>query len=148
MQAQEGPGVQRAALTPFQALWLFAGTWPALFFTAALAFYLAVLRDLVGGRTLPLTAFLLVMIAAMGYRAVLRVRDLVSGRTLVCDDVLVRSWRTGIRGPGQTRCFGQFEHLGRQRLMTRVFHRYRPGHRYRVTYSPVSRVVWSAEPLP
>lgn len=134
-------------LKPWQALWLFAGTWPALFFTGALVLYLAVLRDLVGGRTLPLTAFLLVVIAAMGYRAVLRVRDLLSGRALVADDVLVRTWRTGIRGPGATRCYGQFEQLGRHRLMTRVFHRTHAGHRYRVVYSPVSRIVWSAEPL-
>lgn len=134
-------------LTPWQMLWLFAGTWPALFFTGALVLYLAVLRDLVGGRTLPLTAFMLVVIAAMGYRAVLRVRDLLSGRALVIDELLVRTWRTGIRGPGPTRCFGQFEHLGRLRLMTKVFHRTLPGHRYRIVYSPASRVVWSAEPL-
>ena len=135
-------------LSPWQALWLFAGTWPALFFIGALVLYLTVLRDLVGGRTLPLTAFLLVVIAAMGYRAVLRLRDLASGRALVADDLLERTWRTGIRGPGSTRCYGRFEHLGRQRLMTKVFHRTHPGQRYRVVYSPVSRVVWSAEPLP
>lgn len=53
----EGLRGDHVRLTAGQALWLFAGTWPVLFFGTALVVYLAVLRDLIGGRTLPLTAF-------------------------------------------------------------------------------------------
>ena len=74
------------------------------------------------------------------------VRDLVSGVALVQEDVLERSWRSrGASGPNASN--GKFEQLGRMRLSSKAYGQGQNGVRYRVSYSPASKIVWSLEKL-
>ena len=91
-----------------------------------------------------LVLFLALVILVIGYQAVQRLRDLLAGVALVQDDLLERSWRT--RGRGR-HFYGSFAQLGRMRLMPKAHFQTANGQRVRVVYSPVSKIVWSLEPL-
>jgi hypothetical protein len=119
---------------------------PVLFFTAALIFCVTLLDDLTGAPpSLALLLFLGLVIVIMGWIALNRARDLAAGVALVQEDVLVRSWRS--RGRGANPFHGKFEHLGRMRLSRKAYGQGQNGSRYRVSYSPASKIVWSLEKL-
>jgi hypothetical protein len=44
------------------------------------------------------------------------------------------------------RDFGRFERLGTLRLTSKAYFQNSPGQRYRVVYSPISKIVWALEP--
>jgi hypothetical protein len=91
--------------------------------------------------------FLCAMIGIMGWVAVNRLRDFVSGVVLVQADVLEIAWRSG--RTARSRPFnGQFTQLGKMRLSTNAYRQGQNGLRYRVFYSPVSKFVWSLEKVP
>ena len=77
----------------------------------------------------------------VGWRAVQRIRDLLSGAALVRNDLLQRSWSARY-GTGK---YGNFAQLGRLSLTSRDYVHRAPGQRYRVTYSPASNIAWSLE---
>jgi hypothetical protein len=118
---------------------------PLPFFVLALVFVVTILDDITGAPPPQfLILFLGLVILLVGWTALQRVRDLVAGVALVQDDLLQR-YLAG-RGRGRVR-FGEFEQLGRLRLTAKAFHQAQPQRRYRVLYSPASRIVWALEPL-
>jgi hypothetical protein len=116
---------------------------PPLFFLAMLVLYVTVLERLYRGIKWPLVLFLVVVILWTGYDAMKRVRDLRSGVAMIDEDILQRIGRTR-RARG--RRYAIFARLGRMWIRGGNVARSRPGHPHRVTYSPVSRIVWSLDP--
>jgi hypothetical protein len=117
---------------------------PVLFFTAALIFCVILLDDLTGAPApVALLAFLGLVIVVTGWAALNRVRDLAAGAVLVQEDLLTRSWRS--RRASTKPFHGQFERLGRMRLSSKAYGQGQNGTRYRVCYSPASKIVWSLE---
>ena len=110
-----------------------AGGVPLVGFSLMVAGYLI----LVGRSIAPPPPMLLIVVIVLailftGYQAVQRLRDLISGAALAEEDLLNRSYRSrSAQGRGTN--FGVFERLG-------------TGQRYRVVYSPVSKIVWALEP--
>jgi hypothetical protein len=93
-----------------------------------------------------LYGLIVVVLAVVGFTAVQRFRDLITGVALVQDDLLERTKRPSY---GQRRTpHGFFENLGKMRLLVSVYHQAQPGVRYRVYYSPLSKIVWKLEKLP
>lgn len=120
---------------------------PVVFFTAALIFCATLLDDLTGAPPpLALLVFLGLVIVVTGWAALNRVRDLAAGVALVQEDLLTRSWRSG--GAGAKPFRGQFEQLGRMRLTSKAYGQGQNGVRYRVCYSPASKIVWRLEKVP
>jgi hypothetical protein len=120
---------------------------PVVFFTLALVFVVTLLDDITGAPPpILLILFLCFVIFVVGWAAFNRIRDLVSGVALVREDVLERSWRSG-GSPGPNPFNGRFEQLGRMRLSSKAYGQGQNGFRYRVCYSPVSKIVWSLEKL-
>ena len=120
---------------------------PVVFFFVALVFVLTRLQQLTGAPPpLFLVLFLCVLILFMGYVAVTSLRDLVSGVALIQEDVLERSWRSGRRS--RSRLFNAtFTQLGKMRLTPKAYGQGQNGVRYRVCYSPASKIVWSLEQI-
>jgi hypothetical protein len=119
---------------------------PFIFFVVAFVFSVTLLDDIIGAPPpIALFLFLGVVLLATGYTAFLRTRDLLSGRALVQDDLLVRSRRVGVRGPGRMHCYGEFEKLGKLRIRNKDFVQSHINQRYRVIYSPVSKIAWALE---
>ena len=120
---------------------------PVIFFTAALIFCVTLLADITGAPApLALLVFLGLVIVVTGWAALNRVRDLAAGVALVQEDLLTRSWRSG--GAGAKPFRGQFEQLGRMRLTSKAYGQGQNGVRYRVCYSPASKIVWWLEKAP
>jgi hypothetical protein len=132
-------------LTAMQRLRLLGGCLPFVFFSVVTVLYLTVLRGLYGAPSALLLLFLVVVLVIMGFQALQRLRDLLSGVAVVQEDVLERSRRSS--GRGRATFYGKFEQLGRLRMMPKAHFQARAGGRHRVTYSPFSRIVWKAEPL-
>jgi hypothetical protein len=132
-------------LTTGQKARLMAGCIPFSTFALMCLIYLTVLRDVVGAPPPIMLGFMGVVLLVLGYDVIQRLRDLVSGVAMVQPDVLVRSWRS--RGRGKAHYYGKFEQLGRLRLIPSVHFQSPAGGRYRVIYSPVSKIVWSLERL-
>jgi hypothetical protein len=120
---------------------------PVIFFTLALLFVVTLLDDITGASPpIALILFLCVVIFVVGWTALNRLRDLASGVALVRQDVLERSRRSrGTAGPN--RFHGTFEQLGRMRLSSKAYGQGQNGVRYRVAYSPASKIVWWLEPV-
>jgi hypothetical protein len=117
---------------------------PVLFFTAALIFCATLLDDMTGVPAPPaLLLFLGLVIMVTGWAAINRVRDLAAGVALVQEDLLERSWRS--RGASTNPFRGKFAQLGRMRLSRKAYGQGQNGARYRVSYSPASKIVWSLE---
>jgi hypothetical protein len=133
-------------LTGMQKARLIRDCLPFPFFLVALVFVALFLRNITGAPPPALMIlFLLVVVIFMGWVALNRVRDLMSGVALVREDLLQRL----SRGTGRQRhAFGEFEQLGRLTLTTQAFHQGQIHQRHRVTYSPTSKIVWTLEPLP
>jgi len=139
--------IHQMPLTFFQKARLCLECLPVLFFTAALIFCVTLLDDLTGAPApLALLLFLGLVIVVTGWAALNRVRDLAAGVALVQEDLLERSWNS--RGASGSKAFrGQFEQLGRMRLSSKAYGQGQNGFRYRVAYSPASKIVWSLEKL-
>jgi hypothetical protein len=138
---------QEVALTFAQRARLIVECLPAAFFILALVFVLTFLKGLTGAPPpLYLILFLCLVILAMGLAAINRLRDLISGVARVREDRLERSWRS--RRASTNPFHGKFEQLGRMRLISRAHGQGQNGFRYRVFYSPASKIVWSLERLP
>jgi hypothetical protein len=137
--------VDTVPLTFTQQARLIIECLPVVFFTLALVFVLTLLDDITGAPpSLFLILFLCIVIFVVGWAALNRIRDLVSGVALVQEDVLERSWRSR-SGSGSNAPRGKFEQLGRMRLSSKAYGQGQKGLRYRVSYSPVSKIVWSLE---
>jgi len=118
---------------------------PVAFFTLMLVFVVTLLDDITGAPpSIFLILFLCFVIVVVGWAAINRIRDLVSGVALVQEDLLERSWRSrGASGPNSLS--GKFEQLGRMRLSSKAYGQSQNGFRYRVSYSPASKIVWWLE---
>jgi len=93
----------------------------------------------------PPAAFYILLIGVVlfvGYDSLRDLRDLLHGTVEVRDDVLIRS-RAG--SPGR-HYRGHFQGLGKVRMSRRAHFGSQNGSMHRVTYSPVGKYVWSAEP--
>ncbi|HEY0738809.1 MAG TPA: hypothetical protein VGD69_28075 [Herpetosiphonaceae bacterium] len=137
----EGPA--RVPLTFTQRARLIGGCVPLLGFTLMLIVYLA-LQDIFGPPPLAFLLFAAFVILVLGYYALQRLRDLISGTAVVQTDVLERSWSSS--GPSRS-FYGKFTQLGRMQLVPRAHFQSTFGKRYRVHYSPASKIVWRLEPL-
>jgi hypothetical protein len=118
---------------------------PAPFMLLALIFTVTVLDDITG-RPPPilLPLFLALVFLVVGWAAINRLRDLVAGIATVQDDLLERTWRS--RGSSRPNPFhGRFAQLGTMRLSQKAWTQGMSGARYRVAYSPSSKIVWSLE---
>jgi hypothetical protein len=133
-------------LTAMQKARLIRDCLPLLFFLLALVFVAVFLRNITGAPPpMLLILFLGLVVLFMGWVALNRMRDLMSGVALVQEDLLQRL----SRGTGRQRhAYGEFEQLGRFTLTTKAFHQGQRDQRHRVTYSPASKIVWTLEPLP
>lgn len=139
----------RVPLTMLQKAWLFWGCVPFVVFLIMFAIYVPFVREVLdqqfGTSSIFVYLFSGVVLLVLGFQAVQRLRDLFSGVAIAREDVLQRSWRTGGRG---RQFFGNFNNLGKMRLMPNAHFQSQRGVRSRVVYSPVSKIVWSIEPLP
>jgi len=130
-------------LTTTQKMWLAVSFLPVIFFVLVLIFSLTILPTTLPPSAPPLVPiFTVVILLVMIYQAGKSLRDILSGVALVEEDELVRSWHS--RGENSRR-YGQFARLGRLQMSRRAFGQGQSGQRYRVCYSPASRVVWSLE---
>jgi hypothetical protein len=145
MNTQNLNSATTVPLTTMQRLRLLGGCLPFVFFSVVTFLYLTVLRGIYGEPSALMLLFLVVVLVIMGFQALQRLRDLLSGAAVVREDVLERSRRSS--GRGRATFYGKFEQLGRLRMMPKAHFQARAGARHRVTYSPVSRIVWQAEPL-
>src|SRR4051812_36008717 len=117
---------------------------PVVFWAAALIFCAALLDDIIGAPApVALLLFLGLVIVLTGWAALNRVRDLAAGVALVQEDLLKRSLRS--RGATTKPFHGRFEQLGRMRLSSKAYGQGQIGVRYRVCYSPASKIVWWLE---
>jgi hypothetical protein len=134
----------QAPLTFTQKARLLMECLPVVFFTAALIFCATLLDDITGAPVpVALLLFLGLVIVATGWAALNRLRDLAAGAALVQEDLLTRSWRSG--GAGAKPFRGKFDRLGRMRLTSKAYGQGQNGVRYRVCYSPASKIVWWLE---
>jgi xanthosine utilization system XapX-like protein len=102
-------------------------------------------RDVVPPPPPLLSLVLVLVILFLGYQALQRLRDLISGVALAQEDLLNRSYAAR-SAQGRGSYFGKFERLGTLRLIPKVHFQNSPGQRYRVVYSPASKIVWALEP--
>jgi hypothetical protein len=138
----EGP--DSVPLSFAQQARLFFDCVPLVLFSSAVALYVTVLGDYLGRPNPWFLLFAALVILMLAYQSFQRIRDLLLGRALVTIDVLERSWRTrGNRG----NFYGKFTQLGRLQLQPKVHFQSQNGRRYRVHYSPASKIVWALEPL-
>jgi hypothetical protein len=137
-----------APLTFAQKARLLVECLPVVFFSLALLFALTLLDDITGAPASPLLIlFLCCVTFFMAWVALNRIRDLASGVVLLREDLLERSWRSrGSSGPNAIH--GKFQQLGRMRLSRKAYGQGQHGVRYRVSYSPASKIVWSLDQLP
>lgn len=133
-------------LTPGQRMRLLLGCLPLVGFTLMVAGY-AILARLLGlaPPPPPLYLFIAVVVLFTGYSAFQHLRDLRSGVALAEEDLLDRSY-SGRGGNGGASYFGRFERLGTLRLSKGDYTQRGAGQRYRVVYSPASKIAWALEP--
>lgn len=139
------PAPQTVPLTTGQRARLLAGCLPPIGFGLLAAAYLVPAN--LGILPAPKPLFYLFIGAVLlvtGYYALQRVRDMLAGVALVQEDLLVRSYRS--RNASGNRARGQFERLGTMRMTPRMQAQHGDGARYRVVYSPASKIVWALEP--
>ena len=131
-------------LTFFQKARLLLDGLPFLFLLASLIFTLTLLDNITSAP--PPTVLLLLLgfvTLYTGWITIQRLRDVVSGIAVVREDRLKRLWHS--RGRGATHYYGDFEQLGTLRMRANLYVQSSNGARYRVTYSPASKIVWSLE---
>jgi hypothetical protein len=137
----------RVPLTHWQKLRLLYDCVPFVTFAVISVIVLAIIPTIVetGPSTTLLTLFVGFVLIVLGFQAVQRLRDLISGQANVVVDVIERSWRSG--GGTRGMYFAKFDQLGRIRIIGKAHFQSHNGQRYRVTYSPISRIVWTLEPV-
>jgi hypothetical protein len=91
--------------------------------------------------------FLVLVLFVLGFKSIERLRDLMSGYAIVAVDVIEHTSRAGNSGPGRGIFFSRFRQLGRFRIMRKAHYGSSIGQRYRITYSPISKIVWTLEPV-
>ena len=101
----------------------------------------------IGTRAILMRVFIGIVLVVLGFQALQRVRDLISGQSHVVVDVLESSWRSGGSRNASRNFYARFQQLGRMRIMPKAHFGSSRGQRYRVTYSPISKIVWSLEPV-
>jgi len=140
-------GPVRVPLTAGQKARLFAGCLPAVVtFALMVAGYFALVSRAILPRPVALFyVFIVVVLLFTGYQAAQNLRDLLSGSALAQEDLLNRSHRSR-RGKGRGTRWGTFERLGRMQMTPNAYSQGSPGQRYRVVYSPISKIVWTLEP--
>jgi hypothetical protein len=132
-------------LTGGQRVRLLAGCLPLVAFALMNAGYLALAR--LGIVPPPVPLFYLfsgAVTLVIGYQAIQHLRDLISGVALAQEDLLNRSF--GAQGGPGSGSYGRFERLGTLRMSAKLRVQHAPGQRYRVVYSPASKIVWALEP--
>jgi hypothetical protein len=134
-------------LTASQKARLIFDCVPFLFWLVALILCLTVLSGFLGEKALLIALFCVVIMLVVGHRALQRLRDLSAGAAVVEVDLLKDMRRINPRGNPSGAWIGEFEQLGRLNL-TRSARPAHPGQRYRVVYSPASKLVWTLEPTP
>lgn len=143
------PSVQTyVPLTNWQKARLLADCLPFLGFLVICLAVLTLFRGVfgVGLSSILIRLLIMVLLGLLGYQALQRIRDLRSGQANVVIDVLERSGRS--RGSSSRMFFARFQQLGRLRIMPKAHFQSHNGQRYRVTYSPISRIVWALDPIP
>jgi hypothetical protein len=134
----------RVPLTATQRLRLIAEIIPFFVWIVIALFTITFMDDIINAPVPPLLYVIIVLVLAVtGFTAVRRSRDLITGSALVQVDLLneLRRSRSGQRRTP----YGFFETLGKMRMLPSVYVPAQPGARYRVTYSPVSKIVWELE---
>ena len=132
-------------LTAAQRARLLARLLPLVMFALLVAAYLGLVARAILPAPQPLfLLFIGAVTLVTGYGAAQGLRDLASGVALVQEDLLHRSWRS--RSGARGRHYGRFEKLGTLRMTRRAHFGNSAGHRYRVIYSPASKIVWALEP--
>ena len=119
---------------------------PLGFFVLALLFVVFYLPRLTNTPSVALILFLGLVVAVVAWIALQRLRDLTAGVALVEEDRLEQLVRSR-SASGPQAFHGRFERLGRMRLSRAAYKTGQNGARYRVAYSPSSRIVWALEPL-
>lgn len=139
-------------LTTRQKARLIADCLPFLAFIVIFFAVLTLFRGVVGVGITSIIFRLVIglVLLVLGYQALQRLRDLISGRATVAVDVLERSWRAS--GGTRASYYGRFRQLGRMRLIPKAHVESHVGQpdfnqRYRITYSPKSKIVWTLERL-
>lgn len=136
-----------APLTTTQRLRLIAEILPFFVWIGIALFAVTIMDDIINAPVPPLLyGLIVVVLAVVGFTAVQRFRDLIRGSAVVQDDFL-KEMRRSRHGRRRTP-YGYFEQLGKMRVILPTFYQTAPGARYRVTYSPVSKIVWKLERLP
>ena len=82
-----------------------------------------------------------------GYKAVRRIRDLVSGVALVREDILENVLAFRLPWGRRSDDAGESGQIGGLHLTSGAAVQARGRGRHRITYSPASKLVWSLEPL-
>jgi xanthosine utilization system XapX-like protein len=128
-------------LLTWQKLRLVSECLPFISFMVMVLVVFVLFRDLIGAPAPLFLLFVALVILVLGFQAIQRLRDLLSGHALVQMDSLERSYASR-SGPY---FWGNFKHLGRMRIVRKAYFQSPPGTTYRVIYSPVSRIVWTLE---
>ena len=136
-------GPDTAALTTREKTRLLFECLPLVFWMLAFIFVATMLDDIVGSRPPLLLAFVSLILLITGFQAANRFRDLASGVALIREDLLERVGSSR-RGAGRQ---GRFKELGRLRVAKQAVGSAFFELRYRVYYSPASKIVWRLEPL-
>lgn len=92
--------------------------------------------------SLPFYAFIAVVLLFLGYQAFQAIRDILSGVAVVEEDILVSMRHSRASGNALS---GKFERLGTFRVPRKVGISAAQRIKYRVTYSPGSKIVWALE---
>lgn len=136
-------------LTSLQKARLLVECLPLLFFSVVFVLCITLIKNITGTPVPPLVLlFLGFVILVVGWTAVQRTRDLLSGVALVREDVLERAYRSG--GSTRNPFRGRFAQLGTVRLTRGAYSQVSsvgPPNRCRIFYSPASKIVWSLERL-
>ena len=139
------PGPVTVPLTIAQKARLLAGCVPLVGFTVMVAGYMILVQRAIIPPPTPLFYLLIAaVLLVVGYQALQRLRDLASGVALAQEDLLNHTYTA--RG-GQGRVYGHFAQLGKLRISPRDRARHPAEQRYRVLYSPASKIAWALERL-
>jgi xanthosine utilization system XapX-like protein len=131
------------ALTAGQKVRLFGRVVPFVGFgLLALVYLVTVNLGIFPPPALLFYAFIAVVFVLLGYQAFQAMRDILSGVALVEEDILISMRHS--RTAGNTRV-GKFERLGTLQVSRQAPMAAAQRIKYRVTYSPGSKVVWSLE---
>jgi xanthosine utilization system XapX-like protein len=137
------PNFNIVPLATWMKIRLLSECWPFISVLLVLLFTVFILPSIVNPVPIALPLLLGGVALLLGFQAVQRLRDLLTGVALVEHDVLESSRASS--GQGKRYYFGQFKQLGRMRLVHKAHFQSHNGMQYRVIYSPASKIVWALE---